>query len=899
MRKKMLLSLLTVCVLSAALAFGTLTIANANISTNSPTGTTGLMSGGALNATNFIYSNDTDPSAYTEHSGNSTYTGTDANVLIIPMNKIPASVATAGKKITMQFDVLQWGTLWSQILFFAPFATIPDWHGGNVNYSMVRINRNGVHLAGGKFNSLIGTDKTVDANGNTFQAAADGTWPIGLHAGTLAGKEKVTYWIEFNTADRSCTFFAGDTLETRTQYATVKEAYEYIEGVESYYFVIGVGAAGTFEFDNYKLFTEDTVYADFSFDDDKEIISAVDETKTNALMVTGTKKTYDSLITVNAPGEDTAITTTTKLKVTDDLATTFEMNVEYNFTVLDENRKVGVAFGLDSYRTRLSAPTDGASFVYFTKNSEGKIVTGVDNIDEAGVHTAIGETQALTETFGDRISLNVKGLSDEKIAVSVNGSEPVEYDGLKLNGHISLAHTGAADANVNYSVYSDSFDVIAYSFNENEGTEVITADFDGDYISTDKFTFQSTVAPDAYYTVTEGTDHDVEGLVADDGIVGFYGTSTNSRLMVNGQYGDYVLQFDYISSPYTGRIQPSGLQNGVNPNRHSPLFILFGATSQIPELQECYAMGIVDGNATQYFWGAESLITRDGKLIQYAGTSVLSGMAQIGEDETYDAPIPYYTAPNGEVKQGKPANEANSLYNKITRMKLVVLNNNVALYGATVTDGVAGEYRQLFKCTVPDAYGYVGFGTDAPGWYRIDNIAFTPIDKAVAIEKGMDPEITVDMVGDVAVADMETDYEPVPLAKTTLTVTGNKAVWTEVEGASEYNVTAYNVINDNVLLIDERVTALEYDLSALTDAGAYKIKVVAIPAEGDKAHVNSPAATADYTVKAADDSASSADTGNSTSEKKSGCFSGITASGTFMLLAVAGAMFFVKKKENR
>ena len=67
---------------------------------------------------------------------------------------------------------------------------------------------------------------------------------------------------------------------------------------------------------------------------------------------------------------------------------------------------------------------------------------------------------------------------------------------------------------------------------------------------------QSKVAPSEYIKKQEGTTHEISGLVVEDQKLGFYGTSTNTRVMFQQQYADFVLQFDYISEPFAHRAMP-------------------------------------------------------------------------------------------------------------------------------------------------------------------------------------------------------------------------------------------------------------------------------------------------------------------------------------------------------
>lgn len=904
MKKKLSVMFLAACLVAVSM-FGSVTfMASANISTNSPVGS-GIMSGGGLNTTNFRINEDTDPSAYSYESGNKTYAYVSAeNSVIVPMKKVPKTVAEDGSKVVLQFDVYEFGSAWSQMLYLAPFATNTEWSTANANYSIVRIHNNGVIPVEGKI-----TKSEVYAPGADTPSALVGTIyeNFGFQMDILkaqkdAGRSYATFWFEFDMKEKSYTVFAGNAgAEEKIEYVTVKKAFDFPETEDGWYFVFGINQKDKpFEFDNLKLYSEkdgkQTVYADFGFDSDEEIITSPNPEVPEALCVYNSVadkagvKEYDAKVNVVNPAQDTSIITLNRLNVISGFQPTIEMTAEYIFTKMNAGRKIGIAMGLESYRTGLSAPKGGATFLYFTVNASNQIVFGVDNIDDGGVATAVGE-QVVVEgaALNSSIELAVTGLSDAKVSVAFNGNteKAVDFDGLKLSGNMAFAHTGSADCQVEYTMISDSFGLTAYSFDENETTESVNSSFDGNYINPNKFAFQSIIAPESYLEKQPTSTHDATGLTAENGLIGFYGTSTNTRLMFKQQYGDFVLQFDYISRPYNERIWPGGLRTGGDANKYSPFYLIFGAESEIPELQTTYALGIVDGNATQYFWGAESLIYCTGKLTG-SPTKVLSTLK---ETEKSDESIPWFTSPAEEPqKYGEPNGETYSLYNKTSRMKLVAINNNVALYAAPVAeDGSAGEYVKLYEIKVNNAFGYVGFGTDSPAWNEIDNVAITPIAKETALELGPNAEPKVDLVKDVAVKDMEKDPEPTPLAKPALKIDGTKVTWQAIENAKEYKVT---VLKGSVTVNSATVTATEFDLSSIKEAGKYTVKVEAIP-ENTVDYVGSSSSVI-YEVGGAE---------KPTDGDKSGC-KGCNSSvtGTAILsaavFALAGGAIVLKKNKN-
>lgn len=914
MKKKLMLTLATIV---AACMMCSVVFASAGIVQNSPVGT-GLISNGAINTASFMIREDTDPSAYRVQNGNSTMdTAGVSNATIAPMAKVPVAATTDGSIITLQIDIYKFGTEWEQMLFLAPFATHAEWTGSNVNYSISRLHAGGLNPVEGKI-----TSSTITPVGGEATTPTAGTvTPYGFQLDKLteqknAGRSYATFWFEFDPANLSYTVYAGNAeANIKTECSTVTNAYTLPEVEDGYYFVIGFGDATgvNVEFDNVKLYsTKDdvvTTYADFSIDDDEEIINVwknteVDNsTNTDALLITGgAKKTYDSSIIVTNPGENTRLATLNPLSVDTSMTETFEMTAGYNFTTLPSTRKVGIAFGLNRYDTSLANPAESASFVYFTTNAEGQLVVGADNIADDGTATATGTATTLSDAaLNSNIEIEITGKQDNSVDVVINGGDPINFPNLKLSGNIAFAQTGTG--NVTYAILAESFNVTGYQFKENEG-EAVTANFNNNYISAAKFTMQSMIAPSEYIVKQDTTTHEIAGMVAEDGVLGFYGTSTNTRLMFQESYSDFVLQFDYISEPYATRGLPGGITTNSNPNRFSPFYVLIGAENNMPEFtQTSLALGIVEGNATQYFWGAESLLDR---YVNGAsqGVTVLANMATVQES---DEAIPCYMMTDNTISidhYGMPDTASDSyvysFYNKTTRVKVVAINNNVAMYAAEVNTetGEVGAYVKIYEISITDTTGYVGFGTDAPGWAAIDNVAITPIAKETALEAGLDADPAVDLVADVDPEDMESDVEPTPLPDPVLTAdTENKKVtWNAVEGAGSYEVTVE--LNGEEVL-SQTVTGTEIDLSSLTEPGEYTVTVEAIPSDL-AAHISSRAEVT-YTVAESSGGDGGGSTGGGDNGDSSGCNEGCNGNVASVgglaavLILGAGAVLLIRR----
>lgn len=908
MKKKSLLlaaaSVTLVCSMSTSI------VAQAGINTNAPFGN-GLIENGQLNEGKFMLLDD-DTSAYAVKPGNGTllFNGVEwRGVLMSHNNPIPAADLTDGTKVVLEYDMYAFGAMWEQCFYASPLsATLGGW---GDNYMTMRINRDCVQGYSAPAGSEVWIDG-VKAYDNTSALigtnAGTNTGEFGLHAnayfGQIAnGNDHCTYRMEYDITEKSLTLYAGDTTEGMTQYATVKNAFTLAAGATNYY--MNFGYDNSYEIDNVKVYSVngETVktYLDCGFDSTGDYMiggSGAEEDRHKLVLVdNGGKsslKTYDTVIRVNNPSENARYTTLNPLKVDDSLDVTFEMSVGYSLTKMVATRKIGVAFGLNKYNASLAAPEEGASFLYLTVNGDNAVVLGAENIAEDGTVTAVGTEAVLPGVaVGSKVSMTIKGRKDGSVDVQI-GENVYNFPSMKLSGNVSFTQRGTGD--VDYSILVDGVNVTGYEFKENEGG-AYTASFDNNYISTAKFAMQSKTAPSEYMKKQETSAHEPTGITVDGGKVGFYGTSTNTRLMFKEKYADFVLQFDYISEPVSTRYLPGGIETGGAANRYSPLFILFGADNEIPELTAAYAYGIIEGNPTQYFWGAESIIAKEGK----AGSGLQAVLSGITPCEYSEDAIPCYGAKEGGgygvTGYGMPNNSIYSFYNKTSRVKFVVINNNVAMYAAEVNaDGTTGDYVLLFQTKIENSYGNVGFGTDAPGWAAIDNVAITPIAKEVAIAAGVNANPAVDLVADVPVSEMVADEEPKPLAKAVVSVDADakKATWEAVEGAKEYEVSVKLGTEEK---IKKTVTATEIDLSELTEEGEYKIVVTSVPEDEDN-FLKSRSAEVVYTVSAAQESSSSATESEPASAAKSGCTGAVGTSGVLALLLGAGVVFAAKKRND-
>lgn len=887
--------LLLVCICIASIS-GAAISAFAGINTNNPAGD-GLIDNGTINMESFIVNEEAQESAYSMQMGNRTYvsTGHDHDGGIFSHNTpIPEADLVEGAKIVYQFDVYHWEPFWGSYLKMS-FFNNALWMANNCITTRFDVNYFVANLYPADLEIY-----TVDANGTETKVAnlADANTAIGLNTSVLnqqlaAGREYATYWIELDVAAETLTVYGGNReANVKTKYSVWKNAFTITPGYGSYFSSFGFACSTEYnEIDDFMVYSVkdgvEKLYQHYTFD--------VEETY-NTYYVTGSGsiKSYDTAVIVNNPEEDASINSVNPLKVDTKLATTFELNAGYKFNTMAATRKVGVAFGLDKYNTALSAPKDGASFVYFTVNAEGALVLGADNIAADGTATAAGEQYVLDGiALGDTVEVEVLGQPDNSVKVVVNAAE-YTFPGLKLNGHIGFAQTGTGD--VNYSILPEMFNVTGYFLTENEG-EAETASFDSGYISATKFAQQGLLSPAEYMVKQPTTVGEIDGLTTEGGRLNFRGTSTNTRVTFNQPYADFVFQFDYISEPFATRAIPAGLPTGGVPNRYSPFYVIFGSEQTISELALTYAIGIVEGNPAQYFWGAESLLSFEGKFGS-GKVQVLANGQEVAAG-TEDAITAYRPATGGGIESYSmlPAEGGiYSFYNKTTRCKLVVINNNVAMYvGEVNAEGGVDNYVLAYETKVDNSFGYVGFATDTPAWAAVDNVAITPISTQKAIELGVDAAPAVDLVADVAVADMENDQEPTPLGKTTITTdaTAKALSWTAVEGAKEYNVI---ISLNNEKVVEQTVTELTYSYAALTAAGTYSVVIEAVPADAELNFTSRT--TGSFTIaEPAPPADEPGDDEPGEEPAKKGCKGGMSAMGIGIIALFAGAML-AKKREN-
>ncbi len=614
-------------------------------------------------------------------------------------------------------------------------------------------------------------------------------------------------------------------------------------------------------------------------------------------------------LAVTNPSAGSGIITRGALQTDKGLSTNLVMNTQFVAKKLAAGQKVGFGFGYESNR-EIAGPH---SYFYFTANAEGALVFGAEKVGADSTTTLIEEQVVAGATIGaDAAAVPVvftgKGANME---INIGANEKIVLENFDPDGFFAITHKGEGE--LAYKL-NENLTMTGYQFLGNEeGAEQVTANFDGDYLDATKFQISNTIAPETHMVATDNS-HALTGITAENGKVGFYGTSTNSRILSTKKYADFVMQFDYISVP----VQQRGALT-LAGNRPSSAFIMFGMKEGgLPMTDSSvYAIGLGEGMATEFYGYTETVIQPYGMALKCGATTRGLAMGkQVAEKS--EISIPSYTTaydpsqPDNGVAawyevDTEHAAHVYSLYNKITRVKLVCIDNNVGLYFAEVdpaTGAVKGDYIEIYSFKAVDTEGYVGIGSDSPAYFEFDNFAITPISREDALAfTANGTAMNANVVADIAPADMETDREPTPLAKPALTAdtAAKKLSWTAVEGAKDYTVT---VKLNKEAVKEETVTATEFDLSDLAD-GSYEITVVANPAD-EKANLSSRASV-DYVASSApvesDDPTppTSDDPTPPTSDvekpAKKGC--GSVTGGSMAILALAGlAVVALKKRKN-
>lgn len=654
-------------------------------------------------------------------------------------------------------------------------------------------------------------------------------------------------------------------------------------------------------------YTEDgeaksTVLFNSNFDDESKVITTQGATAESGKFIArgvAYGPNGSSGLRVTNPAENTGIITRAALVADTSLSRNFELNANVILESMTEGQKVGFGFGFEDSRDL----TKNHKYLYLTVKN-GTIMFGGEEVTADGTIFILAEYEVTGAALNQPVTVQLTG-AGEDLKINVGDAAETTIEDFDLNGFFAIFHKGTGD--ITYML-KDNLTMTGYKFTENEeGAEAVTSNFNGNYLNTNKFQMSSHIAPDIHMVKTENS-HELTGLTPENGKLGFYGTSTGTRILTTKKYADFVMQFDYISLPAQQR---GGL---VLPgNRPSPLFLVFGMKEGGLPIDDAsvYAIGLYEGIATEFYGFNETVISSLG-MANTCGMNTV-GIAKVKEaTEKSDISIPYYASGKGYDASAENNNVAAwydpdpqaegtvySLYNKVTRIKLVCVDNNVKLFFTEVaSDGTTGNYIEVASFKAQDAEGYLGIATDSPAFFEIDNLAITPVTKEQVLTFVASGEaLTASVVADVAPEDMDEDLAPTPLAKPVIEVNAKtkKATWQAVEGAKDYTVT---LKKGTETILESTITATEIDLSSVTELGEYKLTVVANPAN-ENVHLSSRN-TVDYKVEAQGSDTSGGTTGDTSGDTDDGgCFSGIGVTLFAGIFAIAFAGAKLRKKQDR
>lgn len=833
MKKRLVTLFAVVCALALVLStIGSVAFAGTNVNNVAPEG---LMNaaGTGINSTYFSINGDSDPSAYTFKKGNtSAYVNASNNTLVF-REAIAKSDLKEDSVVTYQFDMTAWAG--GGQLKFMPFA---DNYGAEVHsdgatmYAM-----NLFYQWTGRINVNNNLNKNVmkayDGAGN--EIAFNGAIPGFVTTGYLPWDEAafnafcadnaveyVTYWVECDM-NGTMTFNYGydphdGSAITKIKGMEIRDAYE-VKDYANYYFG-NLISWGALQIDNYTVYEkhmdgEEAVVKSLGYCDFEDF-TAIDTTGAAAsglAFLGATPVSSATRIAVTNPVADSRIVSLSQLVIDEDIAEAFELNTKIKLNNIAEGVKVGYAFGLAN---ALALPSDGCSFIYLTKKGDA-LYLGAQAEGEM-----VGEEVALTVNTADYINVKIFGKTNGEAVVTIADAEPVTFAGLKLAGRFAITQLG--EGALSYEL-DPEIKLLGYTFDASEGG-TLAQNFNTGYINSNNYTLINNNAKN----IPEGAES--MGVYADDtdGTLFFNGSGTHSRIMFNEKYSDFVMQVDFTSVPLAQR-------TGTTTGRYAPMSLLFG----IPEIDMTWSNGYIcslyEGHGGT-FYGATSLFICDqgskwnkGTFnTGFASTKVLATGTPAPEGTPEEDIISYNIGGTMTDCVETPSAGLFQVYNRTTRLKLVVVNNKVGIYMAPIAeDGTVGDYVTIVMAEVPKAEGFVGIATDDPGFFKIDNLCITPIsDQAKALGK----DCTVDQVvyTDVNVADIADEQPPMPIAKPVVTLTENTLTWEPVEFASKYIVSIQVGLEapENI-----EVTECTYEFDK-TAAGEYRITVQAITEDEDK-----------------------------------------------------------------
>ena len=487
---------------------------------------------------------------------------------------------------------------------------------------------------------------------------------------------------------------------------------------------------------------------------------------------------------------------------------------------LDEvsgNDKAGLSFGLAS--DTQAATATGSSFVYLYNEGATTYINAMNDGTAGSSPISLGK-----DYTGEFVDLTLEISSDGTTAVFVNGTELSNT--LKLThlaGMVAVDHV--SDGGIKYSVGKDLI-VKNYAYLGGTGGDV-GINFNNDFINEEKFI--GSLAGTASQFVDASL---AKGVVVEDGKLFFKGSSDGDYIGFSGTYADFILEFEYTNFLESQRpatqAQISAVEGATN-GAYSPLIIQMNAAGL------GYSGAPGTGDKIVFYDGSlyKDILTGGsmGTLMRWeahkSGTSDSGIILENGCTADSNA--------NAVVAPGKVG-----LYGRTTQFKIVAANGEVKVYAFNIADGKTfadytdADYVLLATYKTKNCYGYVGIASSESGYFQIDNLRITNIDGKS--EEEVNAKIA-------AYKSLQAIADESRLARPTVTLEGNVAMWKAIDKATGYEI----VINDGVA---QKVgkDVLSYTFGQ-TEAGNYKLVVHAIYEGSENIHSSEASKAVTYKVE--------------------------------------------------
>lgn len=517
--------------------------------------------------------------------------------------------------------------------------------------------------------------------------------------------------------------------------------------------------------------------------------------------------------------------------------------------------KAGLVLGLPDENAACDA--SGASFLYF--ENEGA-VTKMNLLADGEAQTAV-ELSSLSDDFH---ALKIEGKNDGKMLVYIDGGLKATYEGRSFVGHVGLMTDGNEGAEISFL---PDFTVDTYKVEVGTGAD-LENNFNTGYINPANY------ENDTHPAVSLGGN--ARGIVAEDGILKFAGTSDGTHFAINGVYADFILQFDWINYAWADRptdgdgkvFYKDKPESGLATELYSPLGIAFGKATPTAGWADAKLLRLFDTyNLIQFINGNEGGVTYNTPM----GRSIASA-----ED-------------CADIQDGKIA-----FYEQTVNIKLVARNGALKVYGVGMENGEpAGTHVLLAEFAYENCTGYISLSTSEAGYFGIDNLRITKID-------GWTEEQIAAYENFKTIAD---EAAPEKLSAPVVSVDGTTVSWNAVEGATGYVVTVNGTSG-------EAITQTSYTPAETAD-GQYTVTVKAIgdgvvyldSDESEAVTLTIGGSSGDSSGGGSSSEGNSSGSGSGSSSDgnvgvNSGCGSAVGFSvGAAALVGLAAAVL-LKKKEN-